>query len=304
MTDAITGTVFDISRWAGHDGPGIRTIVFLKGCPLQCSWCHSPESQRREAELLYLKNKCILCGRCVTACSKGARRFVNGTMRTDRDLCDNCGACVETCYTEALQTCGHIMTASDVIDEVARDQVFYRNSGGGVTLSGGEPAAQPQFVESVLRGCHELDIHTALETCGCVAWSAVSRIAPHVDLFLYDLKVMDPARHRRYAGVSNALVLANLERLARTRRTDIQVRVPLIPGHTDDDQNLAAICQFAVHCGIERIAFLPYNPATSAKYAWLERDFELLSLTQQGSDRLDEIRALGQSYGLSVQIGG
>ena len=304
MMDAITGMVFDISRWAGHDGPGIRTIVFLKGCPLRCAWCHSPESQRREPELLLLKNKCILCGRCVTACSKGARQLVDGTMRTDRDICDNCGSCVETCYTEALQMCGRSMTARDVIHEVARDQVFYRNSGGGVTLSGGEPTAQPQFVKSILRGCHELGIHTALETCGCVAWSAVSRIAPHADLFLYDLKVMDPARHRRYAGVSNQLVLANLEKLARTRRKDIQVRVPLIPDHTDDDENLAAICQFVVQRGIERIAFLPYNPATSAKYAWLERDFDLPSLVQQGSDRLDEIRELGQSFGLSVQIDG
>jgi pyruvate formate lyase activating enzyme len=229
---------------------------------------------------------------------------MDGTMHTDRDICDNCGACVETCYTEALQMCGGIVTADDVIDEVARDQVFFRNSGGGVTISGGEPTAQAEFAESILRGCRELGIHTALETCGCAPWSAVNRIAAHVDLFLYDLKVMDPERHRQYAGVSNQLVLANLERLARTRRKDIQVRVPLIPEHTDDDQNLVAICQFAVQLGIERIAFLPYNPATSAKYAWLERDFELPSLGQQGSDRLLEIRELGESFGLSVQIGG
>jgi pyruvate formate lyase activating enzyme len=303
MGDATTGTVFDISHWAGHDGPGIRTIVFLKGCPLRCAWCHSPESQRREAELLYLKNKCLQCGRCVTACPQGARHYADGLMRTDRDLCDNCGACVETCYSEALQMCGRIMAARDVVDEVARDRVFFRNSGGGITLSGGEPAAQPQFAEGILRGCHELGIHTALETCGYVPWDAMSRIAPHVDLFLYDLKVMDPARHRRYAGASNARVLANLERLSRTQQ-DIQVRVPLIPNHTDDDENLAAICRFAVQCGIERIAFLPYNPAASSKYAWLERDFKLPSLTQQGDDRLEAIRMLGESFGLSVQIGG
>ena len=304
MTSTVTGTVFDISHWAGHDGPGIRTIVFLKGCPLRCVWCHSPESQRREPELLFLRNKCILCGRCLAACPKGARQFVDGVMRTDRDECDNCGICVETCYPEALQMSGRVMAAREVINEVARDLVFYRNSGGGVTISGGEPAAQPRFVESILRGCHELGIHTAVETCGCVAWSAMSRIAPHVDLFLFDLKVMDAELHKRYAGFSNELVLANLERLATTMRKDIQVRVPLIPGHTDDDENLTAICRFTVRLGLERIAFLPYNPATGAKYGWLERDFELTSLTQQDSDRLEAIRELGQSFGLAVQTGG
>jgi pyruvate formate lyase activating enzyme len=299
-----TGIVFDISRWAGHDGPGIRTIVFLKGCTLRCAWCHSPESQRREPELLFLANKCILCGRCIAACPQGARQLTDGTMQTDRTICGNCGTCAETCYTEALQMCGRVMTADDIIDEVARDRVFFRNSGGGVTISGGEPAAQPRFVESILRGCRELGIHTALETCGCVAWTRLSRIAHHVDLFLFDLKIMDPERHKCYAGVSNEFVLANLEKLARTRKKDIQVRVPLIPEHTDDDENLTAICQFSVRLGIERIAFLPYNPATDAKYSWLERDFKLASLTQQTSNRLEAIRELGQHLGLIVQIGG
>jgi len=229
---------------------------------------------------------------------------MDGTMQTDRAICDNCGACAETCYTEALQMCGRAMTADDVIKEVTRDRVFFRNSGGGVTVSGGEPAAQSHFTEGILRGCRELGIHTALETCGCVAWTRLSRIAPHVDLFLYDLKIMDPERHRRYAGVSNERVLANLERLAKTRKKDIQVRVPLIPEHTDDDENLTAICQFAARLGIESIAFLPYNPATDAKYSWLEREFELASLTQQGNDRLEAIRELGQRFGLTVQIGG
>jgi len=195
------------------------------------------------------------------------------------------------------------MTAGEVVDEVARDSVFYRNSGGGVTVSGGEPAAQPGFVESILRGCHELGIHTAVETCGCVSWSAMSRIAPHVDLFLYDLKQMNPGLHKRYTGVSNELALANLRRLAAMGK-DILVRVPLIPGYTDDDENLAAICQLTVGIGVERIAFLPYNPTTSAKYGWLERGFELSSLEQQSRDRLGSIRDLGESFGLAVQIGG
>lgn len=297
------GVIFDIARWSGHDGPGIRSVVFFKGCPLRCAWCHNPESQRSEPDLLYLENKCIGCGRCIAACPSGARRISNGVLATDRGLCDTCGRCVEACYTEALQISGRRMSVQEVVDEVAQDQVFYRNSGGGVTLSGGEPAAQPRFAEGIARGCAELGIHVALETCGCVPWAALARLVPHVDLFLCDLKIMDDERHRQHTGRSNQLALANLERLAGVS-TNIQVRVPLIPDCTDDDGNLEAICRFASRLGIRRIAFLPYNPSTAAKYGWLERDSVPPSLDQQSGERLDHIRRMGESFGLTVQIGG
>jgi pyruvate formate lyase activating enzyme len=297
------GVLFDIARWSGHDGPGIRSVVFFKGCPLRCVWCHNPESQRREPDLLYLEIKCIGCGRCIKACPSGARRISDDGLATDRGLCDNCGRCVEVCYTEALQLSGRKMSVQAVIDEVAQDQVFYRNSGGGVTLSGGEPAAQPRFAAGIARGCAALGIHVALESCGCVPWAAFARLVPHVDLFLYDLKIMDPERHRQHTGRSNRLALANLERLV-DMDTDIQVRVPLIPDCTDGDENLKAICRYASRLGIQRIAFLPYNLSTSAKYSWLEREDAPSPLTQQSSERLDHIRRMGESFGLAVQIGG
>ena len=297
------GVIFDIARWSGHDGLGIRSVVFFKGCPLRCAWCHNPESQRSEPDLLYLEIKCIGCGRCVATCPSGTRHISDDGLATDRGLCDNCGRCVEACYTEALQLSGRGMSVQEVIDEVAQDQVFYRNSGGGVTLSGGEPAAQPRFAAGIARGCTDLGIHVALESCGCVPWAAFARLVPYVDLFLYDLKIMDPERHRQHTGSSNQLALANLERLAGAGAS-IQVRVPLIPDHTDGDDNLEAICRFASGLGIRRVAFLPYNPSTAAKYSWLERDDVPPSLTQQSRERLDQIRRMGESFGFTVQIGG
>lgn len=299
----MTGVIFDVAHWSGHDGPGIRSVVFFKGCPLRCAWCHNPESQRYEPELLFIESKCILCGHCVAACPSGARQRVNGEVATDRERCDNCGQCAAVCYTEALEVAGRRMSVRQVLDEIAEDVVFYRNSGGGVTLSGGEPMAQPSFAEGIVQGCVELGIHVAVETCGCVPWSSMSRIAPHVSLLLYDLKVMDPVRHRQCTGISNELVLDNLQRLVHMGK-NIQVRVPLIPGYTDDDENLEAICQYTARLGLERIAFLPYNPTTGAKYNWLERDCALSQVTTQSQERLERIRELGQSYGLVTQIGG
>lgn len=304
--DAPPGLVFNVQEYSVHDGPGIRTTIFLKGCPLRCLWCANPEGQSPHPEPLHGRSRCRRCGTCIRACPQAA--VVVGPddyPRFRRELCVSCVTrdCVRVCPAQAIRVMGEYWLPEDLCRRLAGQIRFYRNSGGGVTLSGGEPLAQPSFAAGIVCGCAELGIHVAVETCGCVPWSALSGIAPHVDLFLYDLKVMDPARHRRCTGISNELALDNLGRLALLRKP-IQVRVPLIPGYTDDDENLAAICQYAGRLGLQRIAFLPYNPTTGAKYGWLERDCAVAAVTTQSQEKLEGIRALGQSYGLVVQIGG
>jgi len=194
--EQVSGLTFDVAHFSTHDGPGIRTVVFLKGCPLSCLWCHSPDSQRPGPELVYMPNKCIECGRCVDICPREARQRVDGRLTTDRSLCDDCGKCAETCPPRALQLRGERVTAGEVLARLLKEAVFFRHSGGGVTLSGGEPLAQPAFAEALLRLCKAAGLHTAMETSGFARPEVFRRIAPLVDLFLFDLKHIDSARHR------------------------------------------------------------------------------------------------------------
>jgi len=265
------GILFDVKRFALHDGPGIRTTAFFKGCPLSCTWCHNPESQSSSPELLHRPGLCVGCGACLSVCPKDAIRIVAGKAVTDRDRCTACGACVPVCSHDARSIVGSMWSAEDLVDELAKDTVFYEQSGGGITCSGGEPLQQARFCAEVLRRCRQMSIHTAVDTCGYADASSLEHVAEHTDLFLYDLKLMDDRRHRQATGVSNHVVLRNLQRLNRWG-CSVWIRVPLAPGINDDDGNLLTLAGFirGLTC-VEALQLLPYHAGGETKWLGLGR---------------------------------
>ena len=302
--DAVTGTVFDIRRFSVHDGPGLRTTVFLKGCPLRCYWCHNPEGQHHRRELLYWPERCIGCQSCVAACSTGAITWDGKQPLTDLAQCKLSGACAEACYAEARQIVGRTMTVEQVMSEVRRDLSFYETSGGGVTFSGGEPLLQADFLRGLLEACQASEIHTALDTSGFATWEIIDRVRSLVDLFLYDIKLMDPVRHRKYTLVFNPRILDNLRHLAGLGH-NIIVRVPIIPGINDDAANLHHTAAFAAQLGgLRRVDLLPYHGAAAGKYERLHRKYRLPCLQTPSEEHMLGIVRLFEGYGLQVHVGG
>lgn len=297
------GTLFDLDTFAIHDGPGIRMTVYLKGCPLACAWCHSPESQRPEPELVFVRDRCAHCGACVVACPEGAHTVTAEGHTIDRARCRECGRCADICPAGALTIKGYRAAAGEVIARAIRMKPFFAHSNGGVTLTGGEVTLQPEFVHAVLAGCRAEGIHTAIETCGACAWPTLERLAEVADLILYDIKLADDAAHRRWTGVSNRRILENAARLATLKADgDVQVRVPLIPGITDTPDNLRGIMAVMRAAGLRSVAFLAYNEASGAKYEWLDRDYGIGGERQTGA-QLDEILAEAQRMGLRAELG-
>lgn len=275
----MTGTIFNIQRHSIHDGPGIRTIVFLKGCPLTCVWCSNPESQAFAPQLFYDPAKCIGCGACIEACPELALRWDEADAagaeapgprhpRLDRSRCTVCGLCAEVCYAEALRIEGRTVSATEVVAEVLKDKAFFERSGGGLTLSGGEPLAQPAFAAEILRLAKTAGLHTAMETAGCVPWENVATVAPHCDLFLYDIKHADNARHRALVGAATDTILANLRQL-RARGAVVIVRVPVIAGFNDSAEELSAIATIAREVGVDELHLLPGHRYGAGKYRLL-----------------------------------
>lgn len=296
------GLVFNVMRFAVHDGPGIRTTVFLKGCPLHCWWCHNPESQSPRPEVVYSEQRCLRCGECVATCPNRALSL-NQIVHRDPHLCRACGSCIDACLSGARQLAGEWMTTADLLAKVERDRAFYEESAGGVTLSGGEPLLQSAFAAEFLAACRAVGISTALDTCGYAPSAQFQRVAEHVDLFLFDLKVLDPARHRELTGVANDCILENLRWTAQQRKPVI-VRVPVIPGCTDSAANLDAISALAGSLGLRRIDLLPYHRIARDKYQRLHREYRLADILPPSAERMRSLAAGFSDKGFSVRIGG
>lgn len=298
------GLVFDIQRFSLHDGPGIRTTVFLKGCPLRCLWCDNPESQSGQVEVAHLEKLCACCGRCVTACSQEAIALRNGKPAIDRSVCNGCGSCVEACPNGALHVFGRWLTSEDVVQEVEKDSPFYENSGGGVTLSGGEPFAQGEFVGVLLRRLKEEGYHITVETSGYAPWQVVESCAPHIDLFYFDIKHLDSRSHKRLTGVPNELILANARRIAEMGKQMV-LRVPFVPGLNTSDANLRSLGLFARDLGVSRIDILPYHRMGVGKYKALGRTYPAEAVVEPGDSLLQEAQVMvADISGIKVRIGG
>jgi pyruvate formate lyase activating enzyme len=300
---AQAGLVFNIMRFSLHDGPGIRTTVFLKGCPLRCRWCHNPESQSREPEILYFDERCIHCGDCVLACPHGALDLDQDRQPIHHpELCLRCGKCVEACPSAARQLAGRWMTVAEVLTEVLKDEVFYDESGGGITISGGEPLQQADFVEALLAACKARRMHTVLDTSGFADPGVLRRVSEHVDLFFYDLKLMNSERHLRSTGVKNDLILQNLKMLAEGGSA-VTVRVPILPGVNDDIENLDALSVYLSPLGVRDIDLLPYHELGNGKYRRLNLSYGMEGAEPPTTAELETIAARLRRDGFHVRIG-
>lgn len=301
----LTGTVFDIKRFAAGDGPGVRALIFLKGCPLRCIWCANPESHRPEPEVMYHRRKCVGCGKCIEVCPTHAIR-ADGEfgLVTDHDLCTACGQCVEACVYDAREMVGRAMSVLEVMRVIRRDRRFYDNSGGGVTIGGGEPLLQSEFTRELLRTCEVEGIHTALETCGFSEWGSLQSVLAHLDLLFYDVKHVDPERHRELTGRENESILGNLAKAAEEfAHGEIVVRVPLVPGRNDSKSALRGIFEFVARLpGIARVEILPYHRLGMMKYSGLGRTYALKGVDPVEKSELLHLADLSKDLGIDVRI--
>jgi len=299
----LKGLVFLIDRFVVEDGPGIRTTVFMKGCPLSCIWCHSPQSQSAAPQLAFYRNRCIGCGSCFRVCTKEAQIVSATDRRVTWENCDNCGKCAEACPSKALEMVGEWLTVAQLMNIIGRDLVYYKNSGGGVTFSGGEPTAQREFLTACLQKCRDLGIHTALDTCGFAEWPVFEQVLPYIDLLLYDIKCMDSRKHEEFTGVSNDLILENLKRSSQQGKS-IWIRIPLIPGYNDSEENLSLIARFIGPLkGVKKVSFLPYNAATSVKYQLIGKNYPLEHIAPHSKKRLKAFIQIFSRLGIRTELG-
>ena len=298
------GTIFAIKRYALHDGPHIRTTIFLKGCPLFCRWCHNPEGISPDPQLVWSADRCIGCNTCVAACPQKALHFTNQQMQRELERCDGCGECVRLCPALAHEANGWQATVNEVVTEIKKDIPFFDQSGGGVTFSGGEPLMQPKFLLALLCKTGELGIHRAVDTTGYVDRETISIIAGHTDLFLYDIKHMNNKKHRQYTGVDNTVILDNLRYLVN-KGVKVQVRLPLIPGINDDHENIVQTGTFLQSLpGIDAVDILPYHPSAKAKYNKLHLQYSADQIHVAEEADIQEIVHSLEQFNLSVRIGG
>jgi pyruvate formate lyase activating enzyme len=301
----VTGRVFDIKRYSIHDGPGIRTTVFLKGCGLRCQWCHNPESVDPGPDLMHWPARCVRCYACLRACPLGAiTKTADGAVAIDREKCDLCGRCAEACLYDAMQIVGREMSVEEVVAEVEKDRIFYEQSGGGVTLSGGDPVVQGGFAGAILDACRARGLPTALDTAGFSPAGPFEDLARRADLVLFDVKVVDEARHKTFTGVSNAVVLDNLRRLAAAG-PEIWVRIPVVPGVNDDDDNIRRTIDLLLSLGkVRRVGLLPYHAGGLDKAGRIGRADHFRRFEAPSEERLAVLEAAFRSAGFEVRRGG
>ncbi len=275
MNKTITGTVFDIKKFAIHDGPGIRTTVFMKGCPLRCAWCHNPESISPEIEISLAEHKCIGCGWCFENCPNHGHQMIDGKRIFNRSECIHCGKCASQCYAGALKVIGKEMSVEEVVAEVMKDKPFYDNSNGGMTISGGEPMMQFEFTRALLIAAKKQGLHCCLDTCGAAPYEQYKELLPYVDIFLYDLKDTDPARHEKFTGAPIQPILDILKKLSETDAT-IRLCCPIIPGINNRGEHLLEVGKIAESLsGVKQITIHPYHPLGNSKSKNIGKEYAL-----------------------------
>ena len=289
MTDAQTqGVVFNIQKFSVHDGEGIRTLVFLKGCPLRCRWCSNPESQNAKPEHAFNPSRCLtaqVCGRCLKACPTGALSLVDGLILHDRSKCQECFACVRACPSGAQSVYGESMSVGQVLDKVEEDGVFYHRSGGGMTLSGGEAMMQHEFANALLREARRRHVNTTIETCGCYSYEYLQEACRHLNKLIFDIKCLDPVLHKQHTGVDNSLILENFTKVCEEfPDLPILVRTPVVPGFNDSEDEILAIREFIPRRSNISYELLAYHRMGQPKYSYLGRRYELEGVT------LDDVR--------------
>ena len=292
------GWVFDIQRFSIHDGPGIRTTVFLQGCNLRCFWCHNPESQPGGPCVQFFGDKCILCSQCVAACPEHAQLVTDGERVYVRDLCRTCGTCIDTCYAGALVIKAKQMAVAEVMAEVAKDRAYYDDSGGGVTFSGGEPALQSEFLAELLIASKALGLRTAVDTAGHVPWETLAALLPHTDLFLVDVKAFEDATHRAGTGAGNRRILENVRRLAASG-VELRIRIPVIPGFNADAAELGKIAGFLA--GLDRVPaveLLPFHHLGGGKYESVGREYPSQALQPPTDEAMEGFLRLFVARGI------
>jgi pyruvate formate lyase activating enzyme len=308
MLNDIEGVILRIERTSIHDGPGLRTVLFLKGCPLSCRWCSSPESQRTVPEKGYSPDRCIGCGTCVAHCPDGALSLVDGTVRTEVSSCSECFGCVAVCPHDARKGYGQRMTVSQAITEISKDEIFFFHSGGGVTISGGECLLQPDFTAGVLKGCRLRSIDTAIETSLFASWQSIEKTLPFLNTIYVDIKHPNGNQHRDLVGIDNSLMLANLEKLDQDDHPfGLHLRIPLIPGVNDADDTLLAVLAIAAPLKkLKEIELLPYHRLGVATYALLGRPYQLENLAVPSDEYIMERTAflLKQDLTVPLKVGG
>ncbi|MBD3214044.1 MAG: glycyl-radical enzyme activating protein [Candidatus Lokiarchaeota archaeon] len=298
------GIIFDIQQYAIYDGPGIRTLIFLKGCPLSCFWCQNPESQQLEPQMAYFQEKCVLCGKCVKICPENAITLSDDRIIREKKICKKCGKCVEICPENVVQIIGEEKSIKDIIEIVIRDKPFYDNSGGGITVSGGEPTMQTEFLINLLKNIKKKGIHTAIETCGCFNPEMVEKFVSVVDLFLFDIKHIDPELHEYYTGVSNENILYNFHQIYKLVGPErIICRIPLIPDVNTDQKTIQGIIDFLKGIGFTGLVHLmPYNRMAKTKYEKIGKADEYRDMGELREDEIETIVKLLKSQSFEVVV--